>query len=459
MSSIMAELRNNSIITSDAVMRLKSYIAGKSPDVSAARRAVILADAMNKVIDSRLPNFEEAIYGKMKRLLLEHAAVKPSFEIHCSDVFQAAIEIKESGEHFFEELDLWLAANLKWKVSREQLIDVVLEAHEFMTLEPEMNILDMIAAAESAIQVRPDMPAQTAAVVIAGATAAEAANAEALAACQATMGVTVEQAAEAVVTAVVAAGAVMTETVDEAAISVPVPVSGMTDPKSASGIDEVLEPYAVLAYITNTFCQKRSSRAFVPNKLPGNWRKASALAAVAVMLAVVLFFRGVKISGKTSLGPGFPEEAVGVSDIAYTMTVLTNEDIAAGSDNAANERKIRMKATAYDLSVESCGKLPGDPGYGITSSGRKAEAGRTVAVDPAVIPLGSRLKITFPEEYSRLDGIYVAEDTGRLIKGSSIDIFFGEDDIDSTAINEEAMDFGVRFVEVTILDNAEKSSS
>ncbi|KNY25295.1 3D domain-containing protein [Pseudobacteroides cellulosolvens] len=83
-------------------------------------------------------------------------------------------------------------------------------------------------------------------------------------------------------------------------------------------------------------------------------------------------------------------------------------------------------ATAYDLSFESCGKYPSHPEYGITFSGKRAARGRTVAVDPNVIPLGSKIHMTFPGEYKYLNGWYVAEDTGRLVKGKIIDVYLGE---------------------------------
>ena len=117
---------------------------------------------------------------------------------------------------------------------------------------------------------------------------------------------------------------------------------------------------------------------------------------------------------------------------------------------------LRMKATAYDLSVESCGKSRNHPSYGITSSGTRAAIGRTVAVDPSVIPLGSRLYIKFPKSYSSLDGIYVAEDTGSKIKGNKIDIFLGEDKVGESIVHEKADNFGVQMVEVTVLKGLEK---
>ena len=102
-----------------------------------------------------------------------------------------------------------------------------------------------------------------------------------------------------------------------------------------------------------------------------------------------------------------------------------------------------MTATAYDLSYESTGKRPGDRWYGITASGTKVRPG-VVAVDPNVIPLGTKLYV------ESLDGtpdygFCVAEDTGGAIKGNKIDLFF------ETA--EEVARFGRRKVKVYILDN------
>lgn len=101
-------------------------------------------------------------------------------------------------------------------------------------------------------------------------------------------------------------------------------------------------------------------------------------------------------------------------------------------------------ATAYDLSYQSCGKYPGDPAYGITFSGTKAVKGRTIAVDPEVIPLGSKVYVEFPNEYRNLNGWYLAEDTGKKVKGKIIDIFMGKSAL------KEAMQFGRRKVKLKI---------
>lgn len=124
--------------------------------------------------------------------------------------------------------------------------------------------------------------------------------------------------------------------------------------------------------------------------------------------------------------------------------------------NVDNFEKFEMRATSYDLSYESCKKNRDHPEYGITRSGRRAVFGRTVAVDPKVIPLDSVLYIIFPEEYEYLNGIYVAEDIGSGIKGKEVDIFLGEDKLGETKIAEKVDKFGVRKVTVYVLERGVK---
>ncbi|WP_290584742.1 3D domain-containing protein [Alicyclobacillus sp.] len=85
--------------------------------------------------------------------------------------------------------------------------------------------------------------------------------------------------------------------------------------------------------------------------------------------------------------------------------------------------------TAYAVSERSTGKRPSSPDFGITYSGTRAQVGRTVAVDPRVIPIGTPL-------YIEGIGIRLAEDIGGAVKGHHIDILVPSDDI--------ALRFGVK---------------
>lgn len=106
-------------------------------------------------------------------------------------------------------------------------------------------------------------------------------------------------------------------------------------------------------------------------------------------------------------------------------------------------KMIKCTATAYDLSYASCGKRPGDRGYGITASGRPAEYG-VVAVDTRVIPLGTRLYIEASDGKSWTYGYAVAGDTGSAIRGNRVDLFFNS--------RQEALNFGRKTANVYILE-------
>ena len=91
----------------------------------------------------------------------------------------------------------------------------------------------------------------------------------------------------------------------------------------------------------------------------------------------------------------------------------------------------KFKCYAYCPCTSCCGAYAS----GITATGTTAAAGRTIAVDPSVIPLGSKVVINGHE--------YIAEDTGGGIKGNKLDIFFDS--------HREALNFGVRWHDVYVV--------
>lgn len=80
---------------------------------------------------------------------------------------------------------------------------------------------------------------------------------------------------------------------------------------------------------------------------------------------------------------------------------------------------IRVLATGYTAGVESTGKRPGHPQYGITYSGVKVRRGKlsTIAADPKLFPIGTVL-------YIPGYGYGIVADTGSRIKGRKIDLYF-----------------------------------
>lgn len=81
--------------------------------------------------------------------------------------------------------------------------------------------------------------------------------------------------------------------------------------------------------------------------------------------------------------------------------------------------KSTVTATGYTAGVESTGKTPDHPQYGITYSGVKVKRDlySTIAADLSVYPIGTILYIP---DY----GYGVVADTGSAIKGNKIDLYY-----------------------------------
>ena len=148
------------------------------------------------------------------------------------------------------------------------------------------------------------------------------------------------------------------------------------------------------------------------------------------------------IDGKLT-SKSLEEEIVYIDPVDEIIEVGTKEYVVATSRGGFRyETELDMIATAYDLSYESTGKYPGDPYFGITASGAKAQPG-TVAVDPSVIPLGTKLYVASTDG-SPDYGFATALDTGGAIRGNRIDLFME----DGAACDR----YGIRQVKVYILE-------
>lgn len=106
------------------------------------------------------------------------------------------------------------------------------------------------------------------------------------------------------------------------------------------------------------------------------------------------------------------------------------------ASRAAETKIMTVEATAYCACKSCTGKGENHPAYGITASGEKVRPG-VVAVDPKIIPLGTRIWV---EGY----GLAAALDTGGAIKGRRIDVYFPS--------HEEAKKWGRKTVKIRILE-------
>lgn len=97
-----------------------------------------------------------------------------------------------------------------------------------------------------------------------------------------------------------------------------------------------------------------------------------------------------------------------------------------------NWKRMNVESTGYSLISDELGS-DGSPS---TATGTYPTAGRTIAVDPRVIPYGTKVYIP------AFNNTFIAEDTGGAIKGNKIDIYFNH--------GNEARQWGRRTIEVYV---------
>lgn len=120
-----------------------------------------------------------------------------------------------------------------------------------------------------------------------------------------------------------------------------------------------------------------------------------------------------------------PEESY--SDYSDSSNDDTEYEAVAPAAEAATGSESVFKITAYCPCATCCGSYSN----GHTASGTVCTPGRTIAVDPSIIPIGTTVYI---------DGVpYVAEDTG--VSGYRIDIYMSS--------HVEALNWGIRYCTVT----------
>ena len=104
-----------------------------------------------------------------------------------------------------------------------------------------------------------------------------------------------------------------------------------------------------------------------------------------------------------------------------------------------NEYEVVEPPTTTFMVTAYCGEnyphICNDGDASTTATGTTPTAGRTIAVDPTVIPYGSEVILN--------GHTYIAEDCGGAIKGNKIDMFFDT--------HEEALQWGVKYIEGVVI--------
>lgn len=145
-------------------------------------------------------------------------------------------------------------------------------------------------------------------------------------------------------------------------------------------------------------------------------RKAdeSALFAAACLGAAVILI-AVSILATSAQAVEAPEESPEVIEDYNPAWDKPATESAVCSDVFLGE----FTLTAYCPGRCCCGKWAS----GYTATGTLAAEGRTIAVDPKVIPYGAHVLLIWPDGTQHS---YIAEDCGSGVNGNRIDVFFND---------------------------------
>ncbi len=125
-------------------------------------------------------------------------------------------------------------------------------------------------------------------------------------------------------------------------------------------------------------------------------------------LASDLILAGESLAIKASAAKPAPKTSVGIASAKPATSAKTKP---ASAPATGSGKTLTMRATAYTAYCEGCS--------GITANGTDIRSNpnlKVIAVDPRVIPLGTKVWV---EGY----GEAIAADTGGAIKGNKIDVF------------------------------------
>lgn len=153
-----------------------------------------------------------------------------------------------------------------------------------------------------------------------------------------------------------------------------------------------------------------------PDKRTKEQRKAdeSALFAAACLGATILLIVISILATSAQAVETEPEETSAVEDHDPAWDIPATE-YAYCNDVFLGE----FTLTAYCPDSCCCGKWAS----GYTATGTLATEGRTIAVDPKVIPYGTHVLLIWSDGTQHS---YIAEDCGGGVNGNHIDVFFSD---------------------------------
>lgn len=150
MRQVADNLKGQEYINGESVEAIRKYIRVKNPGCSEEELSVVFADALHKIIDSRIYQFEEKHRKKIKDVVLKRAVKKKEFSIDASEVFASCLMLKLQEESYTRAFTDWINHNQPVVVSIHQVDKLLSRVKQFESRYLEDNLDDIIEVFGSA---------------------------------------------------------------------------------------------------------------------------------------------------------------------------------------------------------------------------------------------------------------------------------------------------------------------
>ncbi|HEY2493304.1 MAG TPA: hypothetical protein VGI33_10375 [Paenibacillus sp.] len=112
------------VLSGGEIVKLKHYIEHKHRSLDPKQRASILADAVHRIIESRLPSFPDEVKKQVcYELLMKH---RDSLVIQADDVLQHCMSLDLSKEDLLSSLVVWVCSRSAFPVQEEVVRNILL---------------------------------------------------------------------------------------------------------------------------------------------------------------------------------------------------------------------------------------------------------------------------------------------------------------------------------------------
>ncbi|MHB1393174.1 MAG: hypothetical protein ACYCYE_08880 [Clostridia bacterium] len=141
---IVDNLKEQEYVNAGNVENLRKYIRVKHPNSTGEELSAVFADALHKIIDTRIYQFEEKHRKKIKDDVLRKAVNKKEFSINAAEVFSSCLSLKLHEDNYIDSFTLWINQNQPIPVTAAKVDKLVSSAEQLEEQYIENNLDDIV---------------------------------------------------------------------------------------------------------------------------------------------------------------------------------------------------------------------------------------------------------------------------------------------------------------------------